>query len=514
MIRIGGVPRTCIVQIICVSRGTYAGGKRLAEKLADSLGYQHYSREELTDAATAAGIRVGHLEMAVVRRQPFGERLAIEMARYRAFVTASLCERALEESLVYDGRTAHLVLPGVVQALRIHVIQEPEHRINTTMHRLGLSREKARKYVEQVDEDRRRWVRTFYDVDWHDPQLYDLVINLSHTNVDNAAMGLLTMAQLPDFQLTPASTQLMRDLLLAARCRLAVGSDSRTKEMDVKIRADNGRVWVTYLPRQRRYADALPDALAGVEGIEELLCTMATTNLLWIQECFKPECEFLPNVLDIAGRWNAAVELVQLGGCAVDGAETKEEEEEEVPAAESAEDGGILDEGPGDSPPELDPGLVKTHEKLVIAGHAGGYRIVAGDERELVNDLGRGSSYSLVVLGEVFGAKAPGSRKRLTRELAGVLSDRLRIPVIGMEDLKSQYLFGRAQLTKLVLCGVPAILLALLLLDNQGAVLRFMSREGTGHRILATVLLLAFAPVFSYLYGSFTRMLLRLLKFE
>ena len=39
---------------------------------------------------------------------------------------------------------------------------------------------------------------------------------------------------------------------------------------------------------------------------------MASTNLLWIQERFDPKSESLPQVLEIAGKWNAAVEVVRL----------------------------------------------------------------------------------------------------------------------------------------------------------------------------------------------------------
>ena len=70
------------MQIICVSRGTYAGGKELAEKLAVKLGYDCLAREELTDAASRSGIPVGKLEMAMVRRRPLTETLAIERERF------------------------------------------------------------------------------------------------------------------------------------------------------------------------------------------------------------------------------------------------------------------------------------------------------------------------------------------------------------------------------------------------------------------------------------------------
>jgi hypothetical protein len=131
------------MQIVCISRGTFAGGKELAECLARKLGVPCISREELTDAAVAAHIPVGKVEMAIMRPRPLSEQLATERDRFKAFVAATLAERALEGGVVYHGRTGHLALPNVPGVLRVRVITDPEDRITQTMQRLGLSRRQA-----------------------------------------------------------------------------------------------------------------------------------------------------------------------------------------------------------------------------------------------------------------------------------------------------------------------------------------------------------------------------------
>lgn len=505
------------MQIICVSRGTFAGGKSLSEKLASKLGYDCLGREELTDAATRAGIPVGKLEMAVVGNRPLNEQLAIERDRFRAFITATLCERSADHGLVYHGRTGHLVLPSVTHVLRVRVIWDKERRIVSAMERLGLSWDKARKYVEDVDEDRRRWARTLYGIDWQDPTYYDTVTNLSHMSVDNAASSLVWFAQLPEFQETPASHRATEDLLLASRCRLAIGADERTRGTDVQVSSERGRVSVTYLPRQEREAKHIPDVLKGIDGIEELLCTMASTNLLWVEERFDPRSEALPQVLEIAGKWNAAVELVQLsqgeappglhgGSVAVD--ETAEVEDEvEV-------NGGILDDAEGAEEESLDEGFKETRGRLVAAGRAGGYRIVRGGAKALLGSLDRTATYTLVVVGDVFLSKPASARKRLSREMVGYLSDNLRVPVIGSEDLKARYLFGPAQWLRLLVFGALAVLIFWLVISHQREILDFVTREGRQHRILGTALLMIFVPVFAYIYGSFAGYLLRLFRFD
>jgi cytidylate kinase len=498
------------MQIICVSRGTFSGGKELAEKLAAKLGYDCLAREELTDAATRSGIPVGKLEMAVLRSRPLDEQLAVEKDLFKAFVTATLCERAQKQGVVYHGRTGHLILPGVTHVMRVRAIRDAEQRIASVMQRLDLSREKARKYTEDVDEDRRRWVRTLYNIDWHDPSHYDMVINLSHVGVENAAAALVSMSQLPEFLATPAAGRVVEDLLLASRCRLAIGVDTRTREMAVQVRAERGRVTVTYLPRQERSAKYISEILKTVEGVEEILSTMASTGILWIQERYDPASETLPQLLEIASKWNAAVELIQLSEKTA-GLEAQTGPENRPPAP--VDHGGILDDDEMEER-ELDDGLQKTRDRLITAGRAGGCRVVYGGAEELLTGIDRTFPYSLVVVGNVFLSKVESARKRLCRELASYLSDNLHVPVIGVDELKTQYLFGPRQWLRLLVFGALAFLLFFVVITHQEEVLVFLSREGTANRILSVVVLMVFVPIFAFIYGSFTRYLLRLFRFE
>ena len=93
------------MQVICISRGSYGYGKQLAERVAEKLGYPCISREKLTDGATDHGIPVGKIEMTIFKHQPLSEELGVEVDRYKAYITAALCEKALEGGFVYHGRT-------------------------------------------------------------------------------------------------------------------------------------------------------------------------------------------------------------------------------------------------------------------------------------------------------------------------------------------------------------------------------------------------------------------------
>ncbi len=242
----------------------------------------------------------------------------------------------------------------------------------------------------------------------------------------------------------------------------------------------------------------------------------ASTNLLWIQEAYDAASDTLDELLDIAARFESAVELVQLSS---DAPMVQPDDDAEVallgaPTSDRAHDGGILDDTPARELPAADEAVAATVARLVTAGRAGGHRRVHGGPKDLLAGLDRTAPYSFIVVGDVFLSKSASVRKRLGRELIAYLSDNLRVPVISTEELKERTSFGPGQWARLLGLAAAAALLFGLVFTHQTEVLRFLSQEGTGHRILATACLFLFVPVFAFCYGGFTRQLLRLFKFE
>ena len=69
--------------IITISRGTYSGGKELAEHMSKDLGYRLLSREDLlTDAAKEFGVSESKLETALMFKPGFLDSLNLRKIHY------------------------------------------------------------------------------------------------------------------------------------------------------------------------------------------------------------------------------------------------------------------------------------------------------------------------------------------------------------------------------------------------------------------------------------------------
>jgi cytidylate kinase len=259
------------MSIVAISRGTFSGGEGLARRVAERLGYQCLSREtNLEVAAKRYGVPAEQLTETMEKRPSFWDRVIGERAAYLTFVRAALCEQACQDRLVYHGYLGHLLLPGISHVIGVRVIADLEFRIQAAMRQQGLGRKDAHAYVERVDRERREWTRFLFGVDWDDPRLYALVLNLSRVSLDAACDTVARLTERAEYQPTAASVKAMQDLTLHSRVSAALAMDFRTRGADLKITADDGLVSITGTTRWSEVAEAVPAVVRQIEGVKEV----------------------------------------------------------------------------------------------------------------------------------------------------------------------------------------------------------------------------------------------------
>ncbi|MEJ2215987.1 MAG: cytidylate kinase family protein [Gemmatimonadota bacterium] len=253
--------------IITISRGSASGGLLLAQGLADRLGYELVSREDITQQASRFGVSEVRLQEAILKPFRFLDRLSHERRQYLAFVQEALCERANEDRLIYHGNAGHLLLRGISHVVCIRLIAPLSYRIKMVMERQGLSNDDAVRYIQEKDRQRRDWTRFLYGVNWLDPSFYDLTINLQTLAIDSAVEIAAMAVERPEFQLTDASRKAMADLLLASRVRAALAANRSTAPAAVDVRADEDVVYLKGRIRPASMVDDVIDVAAAVPGV-------------------------------------------------------------------------------------------------------------------------------------------------------------------------------------------------------------------------------------------------------
>ena len=504
--------------IIMISSPPHSGCEALADSLVNKTGWPVTSRKELVEKARGHGIKVGRLEISMIKSPEMHEKLAREKELYLSFVTADVCEQAPQGNLIYEGRVGHLLLPGVSHRLRVALVVPRETRVKNAMLALNLPQDKALTYLEQLDEDIAKWVRYVHRQDLSELGQYDFVINLQNMSVENASEILHSMAALPGFQPTAASLKAMADHHLTARAKLRLADDERTRKADLRVKADSGIITVAYMPQQEDVAGDIPKVLQDIEHCREVRCTMAETNILWIQEVFNPESENFEQINRLAQRWGAAVELLRLAPQEA----AENEAAQVVPAAASLHEkkptaerytGGVEDDEP--LPAADDAGLSRTLEELVARGRSGGGYTVYGSQDEILETVKGGDKSALVVIGDIFLSKGHETRQRQTRELALSVRERLKTPVITADQLQARFLFGKSQAVKLIGFAMLIAFTYTLVFSFQRPILNFMGGDiHEKFKWLTSVVVFLSVPFVAYTYGTVTGLLLKLIGID
>ena len=267
--------------IIAISRGTFSGGKAIAENVAQRLGYKCISREMLRDAARDYGVSLDELSEAL--NKPPGALHGSDKTRmkYLAYIRVELLKAIKDENVVYHGLAGNLLLCDVPHLLGVRVIAGMEYRTEAAMERMNLMRTDAIDFIKKIDKKRDKWVKYLYNVDRNDPSLYSLVINLDHIDIEDACGIICTNASQNEYQRTPESQKRLNDLILAAEVKARIASDNGIKNSHICINALDGLITlsgnVTFIKDADRIRVATLDT-PGVRDIDSKMKVMTITQ--------------------------------------------------------------------------------------------------------------------------------------------------------------------------------------------------------------------------------------------
>jgi cytidylate kinase len=203
--------------LITISREYGAGGARVAQRVADALGWRLVDNELVELVARKAGCSAEHVARREERVPTFVERLARTLAaaspelflppndegtvpRLREAELVKVTEAVVQEiaeqgRVVVVGRGAPVVLARARNALHIRVVAPRSYRIRNVSERHHCDAAEAERIMDETDRMRGAYHRQHDQRDWADPVLYHMVLNTAPLGIDGAADLVLASAR-------------------------------------------------------------------------------------------------------------------------------------------------------------------------------------------------------------------------------------------------------------------------------------------------------------------------------
>jgi cytidylate kinase len=208
--------------VIIIARGSLSGGLATAERVAKQLDLPAVGREALLEKAASFGAPGPRIAQLLDTSPTFWDRFQESPEVYVTFMEAAMCQVAIDGRLVYHGHFGKELLVGVSNILRVRVIAPMSYRVSAAMQERRVDADAALAYIKRTDEDRLKRGRQLFGVDWTDPALYDIVLNLDQLTEDMAAEVIVQTVRLPRFQDDAELVRQMRNRALATAVKVAL----------------------------------------------------------------------------------------------------------------------------------------------------------------------------------------------------------------------------------------------------------------------------------------------------
>ncbi len=201
---------------IAISRQVGARGTTIARVVGARLGWPVYDHELLEKLAAEMEVGVRWLECRDERTSNWlQERLAsltgdpsMSDGSFRHHLIRVLFALACKGHCVIVGRGAAHTLPAAT-TLRVRLIGALEDRVRVMARQLNVAPEQAMRQVQRMDRERDRFVKQNFHRDPADPLQYDLILNASRFDDDEAAdiicKALAPYQQVPDDREVPVT---------------------------------------------------------------------------------------------------------------------------------------------------------------------------------------------------------------------------------------------------------------------------------------------------------------------
>ena len=189
--------------VISISRQFGAGGKTLAERVADRLGFEFVDDELVSMVARAANVSIDTVEEAGRRStsllQRFASGLTSTSFLSRVVGEASAVfredelyrlldnivpELAARDNVVFLGRASQFILPSDSNTIKVLLVGSEFKRVHFMMEHYGLNQEEAEKVVTEWDKNRVTFLKRYTPGDPNDLSTYDLTINTDQIRLD------------------------------------------------------------------------------------------------------------------------------------------------------------------------------------------------------------------------------------------------------------------------------------------------------------------------------------------
>jgi cytidylate kinase len=205
--------------VITLSRQLESGGDEVARLLCEKLGYQYFDKNAMVQVGQEIGLAAGVIQNAVdfkpvtkgLLERWFGSTQRLTGGDPSSWTFPALNE-ALQDltianlmdiinagykkgNVVIVGRGGMAALQDKPDVLHVRIQAPLELRVKRLQEHENLTPEEAHKKIRERDLSDVEWIKRYFGLDSHDPQLFDIIISTAKYTPEQAADLIVSALQ-------------------------------------------------------------------------------------------------------------------------------------------------------------------------------------------------------------------------------------------------------------------------------------------------------------------------------
>ncbi len=257
--------------ILTLSRQTGSFGTQISKSLAEALKYRFLDKESLDKALAGYGVPPASLEKYDEKKPSFWEIFSSERNRYLHFLKTVIYKFALEGEGIILGRGGQVLLAGIPGVYHVRVIAPLPLRIERVKEAYRCDARHAEQVIRHGDQGRTGFHRFFFNVNWEDGSLYDLVLNTQTFTVETASELLRKMLRLCDSKERQEARQLrLKDQCLKQEVETAILYTEAISVKFLETEVHDGVVTLNGTVSTRGMVDRCGEITKAVAGVKQV----------------------------------------------------------------------------------------------------------------------------------------------------------------------------------------------------------------------------------------------------
>ena len=258
--------------VITIFSGSFCKEDLVVREVILKTGYKPVTdREIVAMASRASGIAETKIGRTFSAKTSVFNKFTHEKELSIAHLRFAIAEMLSEDNLLISGFASQLIPDEVSHVLRVCLIADMKYRISEAAKEGGMHEKDALKFIQKHDGDRAAWINTlFRKNDPWDPGLYDMIIPVDKTEIEEIAALIKENTDKDIVRPTERSKKAVEDFLLGARVDVALAKEGH----NVGVKAKDGALTLTInkhvlmLSRLEEELKSIAGKVSGVKSVE------------------------------------------------------------------------------------------------------------------------------------------------------------------------------------------------------------------------------------------------------